>query len=71
MIQLVEGESNEMINDIIQPEGVAEMETDVHEEKSELELKMVWNHDNIDLKRSGTAITSMDENLINHDVNCV
>mgnify|MGYP000674178872 FL=1 len=37
------------------------MVTAVPEEKSELELKTVWNHAYIDLKPSGTAITSMDE----------
>ena len=39
--------------------------------KSELELKTVWNHAYIDLKPSGTAITSMDEKLINHAVKYV
>lgn len=71
VIQLVEGESNEMITHIIPPEGVQEMVTAVPEEKSELELKTVWNHAYIDLKPSGTAITSMDEKLINHAVKYV
>ena len=71
VIQLVEGESNEMITHIIPPEGVPEMVTAVPEEKSELELKTVWNHAYIDLKPSGTAITSMDEKLINHAVKYV
>ena len=47
------------------------MVTAVPEEKSELELKTVWNHAYIDLKPSGTAITSMDEKLINHAVKYV
>jgi len=44
----------EMITHIIPPEGVPEMVTAVPEEKSELELKTVWNHAYIDLKPSGT-----------------
>ena len=71
VIQLIEGEDNEMITHIIPPEGVQEMVTAVPEEKSELELKTVWNHAYIDLKPSGTAITSMDEKLINHAVKYV
>jgi cobalt-zinc-cadmium resistance protein CzcA len=71
VIQLVEGESNEMITHIIPPEGVPEMVTAVPEEKSEQKLKTVWNHAYIDLKPSGTAITSMDEKLINHAVKYV
>lgn len=34
-------------------------------------MKTVWNHAYIDLKPSGTAITSMDEKLINHAVKYV
>ena len=71
VIQLIEGEDNEMITHIIPPEGVQEMVTAVPEEKSELELKTVWNHAYIDFKPSGTAITSMDEKLINHAVKYV
>jgi two-component system sensor histidine kinase/response regulator len=71
VIQLVEGEDNEMITHIIPPEELPEMVTAVPEEKSEQKLKTVWNHAYIDFKPSGTAITSMDEKLINHAVKYV
>ena len=71
VIQLIEGEDNEMITHIIPPEELPEMVTAVPEEKSEQKLKTVWNHAYIDFKPSGTAITSMDEKLINHAVKYV
>ena len=60
-----------MITHIIPPEELPEMVTAVPEEKSEQKLKTVWNHAYIDFKPSGTAITSMDEKLINHAVKYV
>ena len=41
MIQLIEGEDNEMITHIIPPEELPEMVTAVPEEKSEQKLKTV------------------------------
>ena len=67
MIQLIEGEDNEMITHIIPPEELPEMVTAVPEEKGEQKLKRFGIMLILISNLVGLPITSMDEK---HDKSC-